>query len=214
MKSANLHLTPILDRFGNIIRGVFAGHTHYDELGFIRGADDRFIAPQFIGPSLTTESGGYPSLRVYEIDGDSNVVTDYNQYSLDLIKYNSWEFKGAKAKWDIAYTFTKEYGLPDLSFASWESLYKLLTGRDESTMAKYHNNYFTGQGNKHDMNDTAVTGYVCNLEVRDNEWEACVGPDYVNNLDIGSRLEYYAGMSFEKWIYDTKEASVDILSKN
>ena len=214
MKSANLHITPILDRFGNIIRGVFAGHTHYDELGFIRGADHRFIAPQFIGPSLTTSSGGYPSFRVYEIDGDTNVVTDYIEYRLDLPKYNSDQFININAEWNIGYKFKEEYGLPDLSFASWESLYKLFKAKDETVLVKYHDNYYTGQGSKHSMNDTVVTGYVCNFEVLDDDWHNCVGPHYVNHLNIEWQLEYYVGMTFKHWIIDTKEVSGVSSSKN
>jgi len=65
---------------------------------------DDLITTQFIGPSLTTESGGNPSFRVYEIDNDSNVVLDYKQYRLDMDKANKLG-SHAKLEWDVAYSF-------------------------------------------------------------------------------------------------------------
>lgn len=139
------HMLPIFDRYANVIRGVFSAHTHSDQLSYIRDSKEQFIAPQFVGPSLTTyNSGGHPSFRVYEVDAETHTVLDYEQYRLDTDKYNANPDRTVKLEWDVAYKFKAEYDMPDTSFASWEALDAKRASKDPWFTETYNKNYYGG----------------------------------------------------------------------
>ena len=80
----------LVDRFQNIIRGQFFGHTHYDEF---RTVHEYFNYSNVAGiihiaPSLTTYTSKNPQFRVLKIDEESKVVIDYDQYFLNITKAN------------------------------------------------------------------------------------------------------------------------------
>ena len=104
----------MVDRFANIIRGQFFGHTHHDEFEIVRSySDDTPAGVVFITPSLTSyicfdiflcicRMGGlYPSFRVFEIDAETNQPINYYQYRLDLEKWN--QNLTGPIEWDLAY---------------------------------------------------------------------------------------------------------------
>lgn len=62
----------LVDRYSYTIRGIFAGHSHADELEiFYSASSKKAINATFIAPSLTTYSNRNPSFRVFEIDADT-----------------------------------------------------------------------------------------------------------------------------------------------
>jgi hypothetical protein len=139
------HLLPIFDRYSNVIRAVFSAHTHMDQLSYIRDSKGQFIAPQFVGPSLTTyNGGGHPSFRVYEVDAETHTVLDYEQYRLDTDKYNANPDRTVKLQWDIAYKFKAEYNMPDTSFASWDALDAKRASTDPWFTETYNKNVHGG----------------------------------------------------------------------
>jgi len=94
----------LVDRFSNIIKGQFYGHTHYDEFRLIT---EYFNTTNIAGiiltaPSLTSYSWKNPSFRIYEVDSKTNVVTNYQQYRLNLTEANLNPDK--KPEWKVAYT--------------------------------------------------------------------------------------------------------------
>jgi sphingomyelin phosphodiesterase len=117
----------LVERFQNNIRGIFAGHTHKDELKWTKRRNDasKIVKTNFIGPSLTTFGQISPSFRVYTVDTDTGVILDYDQYRLDLAKWNQIG-SAQPAQWDKVYSFKQQYSLPDLSTASMQTLYDSL----------------------------------------------------------------------------------------
>ena len=62
----------MVDRYSYIIRGIFTGHTHADELEvFYSNATGEAINANYIAPSLTTYSHRNPSFRVFEADKET-----------------------------------------------------------------------------------------------------------------------------------------------
>lgn len=113
----------------------------------MRTKDKKFIAPEFIGPSLTTYGTGNPSFREYIIDSDTNVILDFKQWRVDLDKYNAMAKAGntqQKPQWYVAYTLKGEYGMKDTSFAEWMRIDQLRLNDDQTFMEKYHFNYKAG----------------------------------------------------------------------
>lgn len=62
----------IVDRYAYTIRGIFAGHSHDDELEiFYSSETGEPINATYIAPSLTTYNNRNPSFRVFEIDSET-----------------------------------------------------------------------------------------------------------------------------------------------
>jgi len=108
----------LIDRFSYLIRGQFFGHTHVDQFEVVRSyKDETPIGVILVAPSLTTFSYHNPSFRVFEIDTDTNTVLNYDQYFLNLTKWNT--NTTGPLEWDINYSFLESYNLPDMSPASY-----------------------------------------------------------------------------------------------
>ena len=99
----------------------------------------KVTATNMIAPSLTTHNYLHPSFRVYHVDVETNQVVDYDQYRLDLDKWNKTP-EGTRAEWDLAYSFLKEYGLSDMSVESFEQVKGLLEKGDKAFLKKYAQN--------------------------------------------------------------------------
>lgn len=115
------HYNIIIERFGNVIRGQFFGHTHFDQFQYYRGFFDNIpFGAAFIAPSMTTYTNLNPSFRVFEVDRDTNTLLNYQQYRLNLSKVNNE--KANFLEWDVVYDFLRDYNVPDLSPSSMAEL--------------------------------------------------------------------------------------------
>jgi sphingomyelin phosphodiesterase len=134
---ANVY-TAIIDRFSYIIRGQFAGHNHGDLYTVFRDSSTNKVNNVlYMASSLTTYSKRNPSFRIYEIDLDTLLPIDYNEYRLNLGKWNN--LTNENIEWDLAYTFSKEYKLNDSTYESYEKLTEMLR-TDQETVEKYARN--------------------------------------------------------------------------
>lgn len=88
----------------------------------------------WIAPSLTTYGNPSPAYRIYEIDSDTNVITNIYQYWLNLTEAN--QKSQTEVSYDLGYNMTAEYNLPDLSRASVNSLV-LAMKADNETFRKF-----------------------------------------------------------------------------
>jgi len=106
MSECSRRYNAIVDRFQNIIRGQFFGHTHYDEFKVINEYfnNNKTVGVILTAPSLTTYSYQNPSFRVYEMDSDTKMLIDYNQYRLNLTEANAQE---GEPEWKVSYTAKK-----------------------------------------------------------------------------------------------------------
>nr|XP_045588555.1 sphingomyelin phosphodiesterase-like [Procambarus clarkii] len=59
----------IVVRYENTIRGLFYGHTHFDELEIFHDGE-RPVGVAYIAPSQTPWYGLNPAYRIYYVDGD------------------------------------------------------------------------------------------------------------------------------------------------
>jgi sphingomyelin phosphodiesterase len=125
----------LVDRFTNIVRGQFFGHSHNDHFETVRSfSDNSAVGTIFISPSLTTFSNLLPAIRIYEMDAETNQPINYHQFRLDLDKWNK-NLTGP-IDWDHVYSAIQEYNLKDMSFASFDGIAdKILT--DKETAGKY-----------------------------------------------------------------------------
>ena len=102
----------LYDRYEYIVRGIFSGHTHNDD---IEGVSEYFnkskiIHLNFIAPQLTTYSFKIPSYRIYIIDKETMEIINYEQYRFDLERSNKEE----QPHWYLAYNASTFYGVKNM----------------------------------------------------------------------------------------------------
>lgn len=104
----------LIDRFSNIVRGQFYGHTHYDEFRTVHEYfnETNIAGIMHIAPSLTTYTDKSPQFRVYSVDDVSKVVVDYDQYFMNLTKANADPDK--TPTWEIMYNAKKEFAMENM----------------------------------------------------------------------------------------------------
>jgi len=179
----NSGLITLLERFKDSVIGVFSGHTHTDQLRFIRDSQNDVFMVNYLSPSLTTFVSYNPSFRVYEFaDG---LLSDYVQYKFNIDYYNDKADAGDfDFKYDIAYRFTDEYELKGASLSEIRELFERLRAKDFLTIHKYAKNYYC-------LNDSTTVGDrlevpLCELSDDLNEIMGCM-----NQFIIGqSKTEF------------------------
>lgn len=108
MSECSKRFKAIVDRFQNIIKGQFYGHTHYDEMKLIPEYFDSNVMAgvEFVAPSLTTYSFQNPSFRIFEMDEETKIIYNYYQYRLNLTEANNLK-ENEEPKWNVAYDAQK-----------------------------------------------------------------------------------------------------------
>ena len=103
----------LFDRYDYIVRGIFSGHTHRDDVEIISEYFNKksYINLNFIAPPITTYSHKLPSYRIYEVDSNYKRVIDYEQYRFNLTKSNIEE----KPYWYLAHNATNLFKVDDIT---------------------------------------------------------------------------------------------------
>lgn len=140
----NKRYNAILDRFENIIKGQFFGHTHNDHIYLKKGYfdKDRFTGLVFTAPSTTTYSYLNPSFRYFEVDSENFELKNMYQYRLNLEEAN--KDSGKLPKFDKAYEFNDLFKVssPYDYKGIKETTENLL--KDDQLYLSILNNYFSG----------------------------------------------------------------------
>ena len=105
-------LQALYDRYEYNIRGIFSGHTHFDDLEGISEYfnHDKIIHLNFISPPLTTFVYKLPSYRIYTIDKETMQVLDYEQIRFNLTRSNEEE----KPYWYSAYNASDFFNVTNM----------------------------------------------------------------------------------------------------
>eukprot|EP00830_Metopus_es_P007475 TRINITY_DN170_c0_g3_i1.p1 TRINITY_DN170_c0_g3~~TRINITY_DN170_c0_g3_i1.p1 ORF type:complete len:654 (-),score=102.60 TRINITY_DN170_c0_g3_i1:24-1892(-) len=109
----------LIDRYTNLIRGIFSGHTHEDSFQILRSkASNEVTGVIHVLPALATFPRVNPSFRLYEVDKKTYTAIDYVQYRLYIDEAN----KNETIYWRQAYRFSDFYGLPNLDYYRFPSI--------------------------------------------------------------------------------------------
>ena len=103
----------LMDRYQNIIRGYFSGHSHSEYLTIVTEYynKNKPVQIDYVSSGLTTYSDYQPSFRLYEVDSDTKLIKDYIQYRMNLSESNRLR----EPVWFISYNATKLFGVKTLS---------------------------------------------------------------------------------------------------
>eukprot|EP00727_Mastigamoeba_balamuthi_P009788 m51a1_g5431 hypothetical protein (432) ;mRNA; r:158079-159610 len=116
----------LVSRYSDVIKGQFAGHTHVDELRIIRDpATHKAVGHMYVAPSLTPYVGGnkngiWPAIRVWQYEPTTGELLDYVQLHVNMTAATDSE--NPTVGLVQGYSARSEWGIRDLSTASWESL--------------------------------------------------------------------------------------------
>ena len=129
----------LMERFANTVISAFAGHTHEDHIIIHTTQEDKskVFMQNFCGASLTTYSSYHPSFRVFHVDTDTNQLLDYDQYRLDLDKWNKVTDKNVHAEWDKVYSFKDFFKVSAINRAGMQEFRDRLAGGDDETLKVY-----------------------------------------------------------------------------
>ena len=113
----------LLDRYQNIIRGFFSGHSHSEYLTMVHEYynPEKPTVINYICSGLTTYSEYQPSFRMYLIDKKELYVQDYIQYRMNLIESNEKD----TPIWFIPYKATELFGVDSMNDIEAISQYKI-----------------------------------------------------------------------------------------
>jgi sphingomyelin phosphodiesterase len=119
----------LVNRYTNILRGQYYGHTHYDEFKNIKSYRDDELSAGTVWAtgSFTAYPLKNPGLRIWELDPDTWHIWNYEQHRMyiteannhaNLVRKNSnytdAELK-ATGEWEVSYKFREYYGI-DMDF--------------------------------------------------------------------------------------------------
>eukprot|EP00827_Trimyema_finlayi_P002679 TRINITY_DN237_c0_g1_i4.p1 TRINITY_DN237_c0_g1~~TRINITY_DN237_c0_g1_i4.p1 ORF type:complete len:538 (-),score=114.47 TRINITY_DN237_c0_g1_i4:101-1714(-) len=135
----------LIQRFQNIIRGQFFGHTHYDQFQIIRSQDEKQapVSYTLTSPCLTG-GNSMPTFREYEFDRDTNALLNIQAYRLDIDKANKDQATSLMNYWFKAYDFVEYYKFKD--YITLDQMANLVEqfATDKNLLKKYVFNYYQG----------------------------------------------------------------------
>lgn len=132
------HYRTLVNRFQNIIRGQFFGHTHQDEFFVVHSLIDGEAPPGvlFAAPTFGTFSFQNPSFRLYEYDWQTKHLVNIHQYRLPLYKAGD---ATQMPVFEHTFTFKDEYNMPDMSPTSFADLADTVLNNPEVAQTFYQN---------------------------------------------------------------------------
>jgi len=141
--------TDLLSHYPGVVVNSLYGHMHQDVFGVVAPVTNpnNLLVPAMVIPGITPRAsaihptygdlpGKNPGIRVYTYD--STGLLDYTQYYADIEQANQLQ---RPLEWIPDYSFQKEYGLPDLSAKSFNTLAKNLVN-SESTWCNFYSHFF------------------------------------------------------------------------
>ena len=103
----------LMDRYQNIVKGLFSGHSHSEYLVMVHEYYNETtpIHINYVCSGLTTYSEYQPSFRIYLVDKKELYVQDYIQYRMNLIESN----EKREPIWFIPYNATELFNVTSLN---------------------------------------------------------------------------------------------------
>ncbi|XP_064099759.1 sphingomyelin phosphodiesterase-like isoform X2 [Macrobrachium nipponense] len=175
-RSWSREYTRIINRYENIVRGQFFGHTHNDEFEVFHDGERPF-GVAYVAPSQTPWTGLNPSYRIYTVDGErpdtTRMVLDHDTYIMNLTEAHETN----ATRWHKLYSAKEAYGMPSLTPQDWYQLGHRMA-EDRSLFDLYFK-HFVSAGDpllQEGCDDICYVQRVCDVMTSDrNDLDACYG---------------------------------------
>ena len=130
----NSWLISYMNKYSNIIKGLFFGHSHKDQFKIVKNNCN--IAPILITPSMMSDKRN-PCFRIYKYNRYNNLLLDYYQYCVNISKSNI----DNNINIYLDYQFNKEYGLNNITSLSYRQLLDNIV-KNKTQAMKYCKKYY------------------------------------------------------------------------
>lgn len=202
----------LVNRFTNVIRGQFYGHTHYDEFKNVKSFRDDELSAGTVWAvgSLTSYPRKNPGLRIWEVDAETWHLWDYEQHRMYVNETNKEADKVRQksnyteeelrrtGKWQLAYKFLDYYGIQSMDFQEIAKLIERI--KSDKTIAKKIIHMMHGEGYDSIKRQGQVDWTYCRFanSVFNDHW-ACNGHtgDFLDYLFQG--IQFAHGNGGEWW---------------
>lgn len=175
--------TKILLKYSPIIAGQFYGHFHLDMFQVFQYDTGTFKGSSILASSVTPWHPNKdnnitlpvnPSVRLIHYSHTDSRLLDYDQYYLNLSKANSIKKTSEDPKnlYELLYTFTDFYGVPDLSTESLVKVYEVL--KQNQTAFDSFFSFITVGKKSVDCDIDCQVAQLCSMScISDNEYNMC-----------------------------------------
>jgi len=179
-------------KYGDIIKMVFAGHSHSDEFhilgSFPTDLNNTFnytgqpFAVMLMAGSVTTYQQHNPHFRVYSYNRTTNEIIDYVQFRFNISLSNQL----LQPIWYPAYSMKEAYNMSSLSPSAYEAMVKKMQF-EPSLFETYEYNLNGGFDDSLPLNST-----ICYLLSADEiEYNYCVASLYPSPVTHSEYLKLY-----------------------
>eukprot|EP00344_Euplotes_crassus_P003509 CAMPEP_0197000176 /NCGR_PEP_ID=MMETSP1380-20130617/5180_1 /TAXON_ID=5936 /ORGANISM="Euplotes crassus, Strain CT5" /LENGTH=434 /DNA_ID=CAMNT_0042417371 /DNA_START=534 /DNA_END=1838 /DNA_ORIENTATION=+ len=189
----------LAERYQHVIVANLFGHTHTEDINLFSDSTNENITHMVFTPgSLTTYSDHNPQFRIYDIDYATGYPVRAHKYFFNITQGNLGD-----PKWEKQYELTEEYGLEDMSPASFLKLtnsFKEEVG--QVTKYLWNQNGRAFEISKYDCSDNeCMMKYYCMIRnIIYLESKDCLGKkrlDFIYDLEK-SLYEWFFGPWVEK----------------
>jgi hypothetical protein len=115
----------LVKRYADTVTASFAGHTHMDDFRLIGDAEGRY-GFALITPAVSPIFGQNPAFRTVTYDAAGGIL-DQTTYDLTNFPQATTAAGGVPPEWRTEYTFTRQWGLPQVDLSSLDHLYSMIT---------------------------------------------------------------------------------------
>ena len=183
------HYSVLIQRYANIVRGQFFGHSHTDEIRISRDSDYNPIGLQFVSPSLDPLNYINPSFRIYKSDVLSKSVITYTQYRMTLTDISP--------AFSQAYEFLSYYLVKNMFPATIEKLVQGMAQNEMLTMKYITNKYTASPATPSGCDSECLSDNKCDImNDRPDTIRQCKGL-------LPSPAEYLLEALYGQWVYQT-----------
>ncbi len=191
----------LMERYKNIIKGIFHGHNHEDSFQVVRGLrnSSEFVSVGILNPTLGTYSNYNPAFRVFYVDKETYDVVDFDTMRLYVDEAN----KNDDPRWTLAYRFSTYYGYKDSSLESFVDIANRLVVDRGMTEKFIRMKQGESKNWPYVVNNTETMRFAkCRVMTRTYlEMMRCLGPNYYT--EILDYIRYYLlGQTISRdWYY-------------
>jgi hypothetical protein len=120
----------LTEKYQDVIKANFAGHTHMDEFRVLYGAMAKPISFVHITPSISRSNGNYPGFQTVEFKKARYTISNFQTYCLNA-QYI------ASPKWSLEYDFATTYHVNSQTPISLDAIRQKMKGNGSKAMMKY-----------------------------------------------------------------------------
>eukprot|EP00058_Branchiostoma_floridae_P005600 XP_002591088.1 hypothetical protein BRAFLDRAFT_69356 [Branchiostoma floridae] len=168
----NKRYIAIVRKYADVISGQMFAHEHFDTFRMIYDEQGAPISTVFLSPAITPwMRRNNPAFRQYLYERTTGELQDYLQYYANLTKANDLQL--TDLDWQLEYQATVDYGIPDVTPVSMETLRNSLNEVPSGAFEKYYKHNSVGVDYGLCVEDCRAAQLCSTYRVDYDEYDVC-----------------------------------------